>query len=93
MRPMLYVLRTSFLPLDCVFSVDSYHIFATVVSAYNEHFYPEFVLDQDCGRYWLSPEGVVDVGFTIDRGCERPFNQILLRNSLNGTSGPGQVAG
>ena len=66
-------------------SMDSYHVFEVI--DYKDIYYPEHVLTNSANHptYWLAPEGVVDVGFTIDRGCMKPFDLIVLRNTYEVT--------
>ena len=66
-------------------SMDSYHIFEVI--EYKDVYRPEYVLDYSATNpsFWLAPEGVVNVGFTIDRGCSLLFDRIVIINTFNET--------
>ena len=49
---------------------------------------PEAVPENGCDNYtaknyWLLPDSVVDAGFVVDRGCQGPFNKVIIKNTHN----------
>ena len=72
--------------LDCISTIDgsdNYHIWRGFP------FYPHNVLENNCdsvedSNYWIGQRDVSDIGFSIDRNCQQPFNVIVLKNTHNG---------
>ena len=71
---------------DCPHSIANHDDYYSWAGA---DFYPDEVLTNECDdhsarNYWLLPNGVGNQGFVIDRGCQEPFNTIILKNTHNG---------
>lgn len=61
---------------------------SNVEAAYSSHYDADGALEGACeslssGSFWLLPNDMVNVGFTIDIGCTTYIDKIMLRNTHN----------